>query len=65
MNDRERIGQQVAELRKGAGMTQYELATAAGIDVSNLSKIERGVYNVSIDILNRVCAAMGAKVTIE
>ena len=31
----------------------------------NITKIERGSYNVSIDILGRVCEALGARLRIE
>ena len=64
-NHREEIGRQVAELRAKRGMTVRQLAELCGIDPSNVSKIERGKYNVSVDILGRVCEALGARLRIE
>lgn len=58
MNERERIGKRIAEIRKEKGMTQEELANAAGIDRTNVAKLERGKYNVSYDILSNVAASL-------
>jgi transcriptional regulator with XRE-family HTH domain len=38
----ERIGQQITAARKAAGLTQEQLAEAAGIAAENLSRAERG-----------------------
>lgn len=59
MNERERIGKRVVELRKEKGFTQEDLAEAAGIDRTNIAKIEGGKYNVSIDILSKVADVFG------
>lgn len=56
---------QIAEARQKKGLTQKELAELAGVDQANISKIEKGKYNVSIDILSRVCNAMGSTITIQ
>lgn len=56
---------QIAEARQKRGLTQKELAELAGVDQANISKIEKGKYNVSIDILSRVCNAMGSTITIQ
>lgn len=65
MNNRTTIGLQIAESRKKRGLTQDQLAKLAGIDRANIGKIETGKYNVSIDILSRVCNAMGCEIKIE
>lgn len=65
MTHREYIGQQVAALRNKHGLTTRQLADMCGINYTNVGKIERGAYNVSIDILSKVCAALGAKIKIE
>ena len=51
------IGQQIAMLRKKHGLTIREL--------SELSKIENGKYNISIDIIERICKSLGASVKID
>lgn len=63
MGNREDIGIHISELRKRNGMTQEELAEASGVDRTNISKIESGVYNVSIVILSKIAAAL--KCTVE
>ena len=63
--NRQRIGSIVAEIRKSKGLSLEIVSKEAGIDLSNLSKIERGKYNVGIDILYKVCKALGVELKIE
>ena len=65
MNYRAEVGRQVAELRNKRGLSTRQLAELCGVDSSNIGKIERGRYNVSVDILGRVCDALGARLKIE
>ena len=55
----------VAYARASAGMTQKELAASAGIDQSDISKIERGIANPSVGTLERIAAALGGTLSIE
>lgn len=66
MNDAQRIkfGQMVKATRKKVGMTQEELANNAAVKVTTLKKIEKGSFNVSLDLINRLAAVMGGEVTI-
>lgn len=59
------IGQQIAMLRKKHGLTIRELSELSGINSSNISKIENGKYNISIDIIERICKSLGANVKID
>ena len=59
------IGEAVREARVAAGLTQSQLAGAAGIDQSDLSKIERGAANPSVRTLQRLAAGMGKALEIE
>ena len=54
LKERERIGSRLAILRKKRNMTQEELANLCGVNRVNIAKIEKGAYNVSIDILSKV-----------
>lgn len=65
ISHREQIGRQVAELRNKRGLSTRQLAELCGVDSSNIGKIERGRYNVSVGILGRVCDALGARLKIE
>ena len=62
---RQRIGQRVKELREENGLTQRALAEMADIGYSHLCRIEKGEYNVSIDILSKLSTALGAEIGIQ
>jgi len=62
MNDRERIGRRIADLRKNKGLTVRELSDKCGVTYQNISKIENGRYSVGIDILSKIAAELGCKV---
>lgn len=64
MNHRSEIGRQVMELRNKRGLSTRQLAELCGVNYTNIGKIERGAYNVSVDILGRVCDALGAELKI-
>ena len=52
----ELVGKKIRRLRKERKLTQSELATRIGIQQSDLSRIERGEYRVSLDTLFRMLA---------
>ncbi|PAV40010.1 hypothetical protein CJ260_00800 [Megasphaera sp. ASD88] len=49
------------DARKESGMTQKELAAASGVAQSEISKIERGKKNVTIETLEKLAAGMGCQ----
>jgi len=63
-NNRIRIGQRIIELREAKGLTQGELAAATGYLQTNISRIEKGKVNVSLDILARIIEVLGGSVEI-
>lgn len=64
MNDRQRIGSRLRELREAQGLTTTQLGERCGLTQSTISKIENGRWSASIDILSKVCEVLGAKVEI-
>ena len=54
------VGNAVAEARAARGLSQKELSGLTGIDQSDLSRIERGIANPSVNTLNRIAQALGA-----
>ena len=52
----ELVGRKIRQLRKERKLTQNDLAARIGIQQSDLSRIERGEYRVSLDILFRMLA---------
>jgi transcriptional regulator with XRE-family HTH domain len=61
MGSQERIGKNIQKLRKKTGITQEELADKVGVHVSYISRIERGVVNSSIEILESIAKALKVK----
>ena len=59
MPTRNTIGPRIRELRRERQMALDELATAAGISASHLSRIERGMTGPSFPIASRLAAALG------
>ena len=64
MNHREYIGKRVAEIRQAKGLSIRQLAELCGVTAQNITKIEHGKYNVSVDILGKICNALGCRIDI-
>lgn len=62
MNNREYIGKRVAEIRQAKGLSIRQLAELCGVTAQNITKIEHGKYNVSIDILGKICEVLGCRI---
>jgi ribosome-binding protein aMBF1 (putative translation factor) len=58
------IGQAVRERRLELGLSQVELAERAGMTQSALSRLEAGAVVPTIPVLDRVCAALDAKLVV-
>lgn len=52
----ELIGRKIRKLRKERKLTQTELASRIGVQQSDLSRMEKGEYRVSLDTLFRILA---------
>ncbi|MBQ3849781.1 MAG: helix-turn-helix domain-containing protein [Clostridia bacterium] len=59
------VGNAVAAARARKGLSQKELSELTGIDQSDLSKIERGIANPSVNTLNRIAQALEATLIIS
>ena len=59
------VANAVSSARATSGMSQTELAAATGIDQSDISKIERGMANPSVNTLGRIAAALGTQLSIS
>ncbi|NVO07909.1 MAG: helix-turn-helix transcriptional regulator [Rhodoferax sp.] len=55
-------GRQVRRLRRGAGMTQDDLARRCGIFRTYLSRIENGTANTSITVLAALATSLNVKI---
>ena len=52
------IGNKLHGIRKKAGLTQAEVAEAAGLSDRTYADIERGTVNMRIETILRICAAL-------
>ncbi|MGO8998923.1 MAG: helix-turn-helix domain-containing protein [Polyangiaceae bacterium] len=53
------VGSRIAELRRGRGWTQQELADRLGMEVQSLQRIERG-ENLTLRSLVKIGGVLGA-----
>lgn len=65
MSIQRKIGEEVARSRRAAGMTQQELARHAKTRQANISRLERGIQNPSVEFLERVVQSLGKKIRIK
>ena len=61
---RQRIGQRIADLRKQRGITQQTLADLTGMQRNHISRIESGKYSVGFDTLQAIAEALGGTIDI-
>ncbi len=60
----EAVGQ-IIRARKEQNMTQEELARRIGTQRSNISRLESGNYNPSLDMLIKIAKALGKNLNIR
>lgn len=59
------VGEAISEARAKIGISQKELSLKSGIDQSDISKIERGAANPSINTIERLVKAMEMELNIS
>ena len=59
------IIQAIIDARKQSGLTQKELSERTGITQGDISKLERGNANPSLNTLQRLAAGMGMTIKLE
>lgn len=62
---RREVAQQLREVRRAQGMTQESLAERVGTKKSNISRLESGRYNPSLDFLVRVAKGLGKQLQVR
>lgn len=62
LNERERIGKRIAELRKEKGVSQAKLSELTGIGSGHIARIELGKYSTGIDTLARIAEVLEYKI---
>ncbi|SDQ18684.1 helix-turn-helix domain-containing protein [Flagellimonas zhangzhouensis] len=56
-----KFGQNLRRLRKQKGYTQEELANELDIEISQISRIERGVINTSVSLVKSIVDCLQVK----
>jgi DNA-binding XRE family transcriptional regulator len=59
------IIEEIIMARKERNLTQKELAELIGTRQSNISRLESGNYNPSIDFLNKIALAVGKELRVS
>lgn len=62
---RQEIADQLRQVRKEQGMTQERLAEKVGTRKSNISRLESGRYNPSLDFLEKVAGGLGREIEVK
>ena len=58
----ELVAEKIKELRKAKNLTQQELGDKLGVKKSQVSRLESSTSNVTVETLQKVFSALGAKV---
>ncbi len=64
LRPRYEIVSQIIETRKSQNISQEELASRVGTQKSNISRLESGADNPSLDFLIKVAQSLGKKVKV-
>lgn len=65
IDERLRIGQRLAALRKEKGYTVRSLSEECGISYQYISKMENGRFSASVDMVSAICDVLGARIEIS
>lgn len=61
----QQIGEQLRERCKKLGITRYRLSKDTGIHYGYIKNLEEGKRSMSINMLNRLCDALGLEIKLE
>jgi len=64
MTETERIGLEIAKLRKERGLTQAQLAQLANMTQQQVGKIEKAYFTATIETLSRIAKALDRQITL-
>lgn len=64
LTSRQKIIQKLTQARMEKGLTQEQLAKLIGTQRSNISRIESGTQNISLDMMLRIAEALGKDIDI-
>ena len=62
--ERDRIGKRIRALREKNKMSIYRLAELSGVERKTISSLEKGRWNITFDLLQKIADALNANVTL-
>ena len=65
LKPRYEIISEIIKERREQNITQEELALSVGTQKSNISRLESGTYNPSLDFLSKLAKGLGKEIHIE
>jgi len=65
LEERYAFARQVIAARIASGMTQAELAKRVGTSQANISKLEHGTLNPTLEMARRVAAGLGKRLCVS
>lgn len=60
---REKIGEELREIRTGKNLTLREVSIGALVSYSYLSEVERGQKEVSSELLSAICGSLDVRIS--
>ena len=64
-NASQEVAKQLRDVRKSQGMTQESLEELVGTKKANISRLESGRYNPSLDFLVKVAGGLGKQIQVK
>ena len=62
--NRKKIGSQILDIRMEQCWTQEQLGAMCGVKAVTIDKIEQGRFNVSLDVIGKVCDVLGVQMVL-
>lgn len=59
------IGAIIKDIRNRRGLSIRALGELSGVQFANIGKLERGEYNPSVNILNKILLALNCELIVE
>ena len=56
------FGERIRKIRKGKGLTQVKLANDMDVEISQISRIERGIINTSISTVKTIADTLNVSI---
>jgi transcriptional regulator with XRE-family HTH domain len=60
-----KVGAGIKQLRKARGLTQAQLAELIGVERTSITNVEKGQQRLGLDLLDKLAAALGMKLTMR